>query len=837
MKRSILLIVVVLFFMAKEMFAGSIVTQRVLNVHRYLKGSTTLFFSGQLSEEAMAEVASGESMGVYNCLDSYLVFPSSFPKTKSGLGLNYNSKVVSIGFKNGKAKWSEKYLTNHFVFAIGNEFIKPENSKINSTGKLNPEGLTNLFGKKLTILDTRENSLDEHFLAGLIFAPLSNGKFFRYNCKENDVKAKVLINSKGKVNAQFKLSQEVASLASLEHEDVFTNKYNYSLRVIGLGNVKANYTGPDRILLCVTENVDKFRYFSYNGIRITNDFLTLELVADTEVLAVFGTYDFSLNVVGNGSANAEFVGPDEVEVNVTDKISKFRYFTANGQKCKDREMSLSLKNDTSVEAFFGTYDFSLNVVGDGSVNVEFIELDKVEIKVLKGGARLRYFTLNGKKHVGSEMLLPLQEDLFVEAFFGTYIFSVNIIGKGSVSVEFIGLDEVKINISEDDNRFRYFVVNDKKITDSEMTLILKEDTAIEAAFGTYSFSVTVFGKGAVGYEFIGLDEVVVTAFSGEGFFYDFEWNENVSFENPLNLAITSDTELLVNFKTEYIVIDISGGPSAEFYPISYLDDIPEEGWTEEYKTTKFVLRKIEAGDFTMGSPKNERGRYEEEIQHEVTIEKAFYIGVFETTQKQYELITGSNPSCFKGDARPVECVSYDMLRGNEKGAEWPISNDVDENSFFGRLRVKTGLSFDLPTEALWEYACRARTTTALNNGTNLSNTAEDENMNKLGRYMYNGGADKDDGGNIVAHAKVGSYLPNVWGLYDMHGNVLEWCLDWYTAYKGDAIDPMDDGDRQNRVLRGGAWRDYARDCRSAYRDYNYHGTEAYCIGFRLVLVQ
>ena len=150
---------------------------------------------------------------------------------------------------------------------------------------------------------------------------------------------------------------------------------------------------------------------------------------------------------------------------------------------------------------------------------------------------------------------------------------------------------------------------------------------------------------------------------------------------------------------KYMVVDLSGGTNAASFAISYLDDVPEGGWTEEYKTTKMVLSKIEAGKFTMGSPADELGRYDDEVQHEVTLTKPFFAGVFEVTQKQYELIMGNNPAYYLGDARPVECVSYDMIRGSDKGSGWPANSDVDKTSFLGVLRAKTNQAFDLPTEA------------------------------------------------------------------------------------------------------------------------------------------
>ena len=288
---------------------------------------------------------------------------------------------------------------------------------------------------------------------------------------------------------------------------------------------------------------------------------------------------------------------------------------------------------------------------------------------------------------------------------------------------------------------------------------------------------------------------------------------------------------------KYMVVDLSGGTNATSFAINYLDDVPEGGWTEEYKTTKLVLRKVESGKFTMGSPENELGRYDDEVQHEVTLTKPFFAGVFEVTQKQYELIMGNNPAYYQGDARPVEYVSYDMIRGAEKGTNWPAKSEVDATSFFGILRSKTGLSFDLPTEAQWEYACRAGTTTALNSGKNLSDEDQCDEMNEVGRCYGNM---NDEKGGYDEHTTVGSYLPNAWGLYDMHGNVLEWCLDWYQSDLGSdpATDPKGNTEGRYRLLRGGSWFDLASGCRSAYRNILISVNDGYSsYGFRVFLVQ
>ena len=232
----------------------------------------------------------------------------------------------------------------------------------------------------------------------------------------------------------------------------------------------------------------------------------------------------------------------------------------------------------------------------------------------------------------------------------------------------------------------------------------------------------------------------------------------------------------------------------------------------------------------MGTPKEELGHNwfggDYETQHRVTLTKPFYIGVFEVTQKQYELVAGDTPSEFKGDTRPVESVSYETLRGTANGAAWPAHNRVDANTFFGILRKKTGQAFDLPTEAQWEYACRAGTSTALNTGENLSDTEKCAEMSKAGRYSYN--REDGRGGYNTAHTKVGSYQPNAWGLYDMHGNVAEWCLDWWQNSLGtDAVsDPLGAANGSYRLVRGGCWFDYeyagyAAVCRSGSRCYYY----------------
>jgi len=297
----------------------------------------------------------------------------------------------------------------------------------------------------------------------------------------------------------------------------------------------------------------------------------------------------------------------------------------------------------------------------------------------------------------------------------------------------------------------------------------------------------------------------------------------------------------------YLVVDLSGGPSAPSYPVTYLDAVPPGGWTDEHKTTKLVLRRIPATtpDFTMGSPSGELGHESNETQHQVTLTSDFYMGVFEVTQRQWELVMGNKPSHFNNETyyqtRPVEQVSYYDIRENPNNSaispNWPASSEVHADSFMGKLRAKTGLAtFDLPTESQWEYACRAGTATALNSGHNLTSTDSDPQMDEVGRYWYNGGSSYSQScAPSACTAAAGSYPANAWGLYDMHGNVLEWCLDWYGTYPGTVTDPPGASSASGslRVLRGGSWFYCAGYCRSAYRNNYYNpGYRGIYYGFR-----
>ncbi len=260
----------------------------------------------------------------------------------------------------------------------------------------------------------------------------------------------------------------------------------------------------------------------------------------------------------------------------------------------------------------------------------------------------------------------------------------------------------------------------------------------------------------------------------------------------------------------YCVIDLSIGENASSYPVSYLTDVPSGGFnTDEYKTTKLVLRLIEPGSFKMGG------------SYDVTLTKPFYCGIFEVTQRQWELVMGSNPcsstSYGKGDSYPVHYVSYNMIRGSSAGAGWPRSSAVDDSSFLGKLQARTGIDFDLPTEAQWEYACRAGTTTTYNYG----NSAD-------GNYMW-----YSSNSSFKSHV-VGTKQPNAWGLYDMHGNVWECCLDWYGSLSSGVTDPLGSSSGSIRVGRGGSWNNGADFCASSVRISPYPSSADFGRGFRLV---
>ena len=188
------------------------------------------------------------------------------------------------------------------------------------------------------------------------------------------------------------------------------------------------------------------------------------------------------------------------------------------------------------------------------------------------------------------------------------------------------------------------------------------------------------------------------------------------------------------------------------------------------------------GSFMMGSPLSEVGRFDDEPIHPVTLTKGFWLGKYEVTQAQWESVMGTNRSRFKNADRPVDNVSWD-----------------DCQNFVRKVNAMLDGSARLPTEAEWEYACRAGSVEPVSGSGKLDDMA-----------WY------DRNSESQTHA-VGKNQANAWGFYDMHGNVLEWCSDWFSRLEGASVDPQGPSSGVFRVLRGGCWFFYERDCRSAYR--------------------
>ena len=235
------------------------------------------------------------------------------------------------------------------------------------------------------------------------------------------------------------------------------------------------------------------------------------------------------------------------------------------------------------------------------------------------------------------------------------------------------------------------------------------------------------------------------------------------------------------------------------------------------------------GSFMMGSPANEKGRYDNETQHQVTLTKGFWLGKYEVTQAQYQAIMGTNPSAKDrgiGADYPVNMVTYDNV------LEF-CQRLTDKERLAGRLSNK--YKYTLPTEAQWEYACRAGTASALNNGKELmSETGFCNNLDQVGWFGNQNAGGGNAGGKIHP---VEQKKANAWGIYDMHGNVWEWCLGWYEEYPTMAVtDPMGPSMGSSRVQRGGSWYNFPRRCRSAMRGNPLPNTKDYHVGFRIALV-
>jgi sulfatase modifying factor 1 len=230
-------------------------------------------------------------------------------------------------------------------------------------------------------------------------------------------------------------------------------------------------------------------------------------------------------------------------------------------------------------------------------------------------------------------------------------------------------------------------------------------------------------------------------------------------------------------------------------------------WVEPMSGIELVF--LPAGSFLMGSPAEEAGREGQEVLHLVEITRPFYLGRFEVTQKQWQTVMGTQPSHFSacGEDCPVEGVSYSEIQ-----------------DFLAKLSASSGELFRLPTEAEWEFACRAGTSSPYSSGEKLTLAAANFDARL-----------EDEGTFRGAPTPVGTFAPNPWGLYDMHGNVWEWCADWHCPYAEENIqDPIGHCDSGLRVIRGGSWYYGSDSARCGLRYTHPPHLSGPSLGFRVV---
>ena len=356
---------------------------------------------------------------------------------------------------------------------------------------------------------------------------------------------------------------------------------------------------------------------------------------------------------------------------------------------------------------------------------------------------------------------------------------------------------------------------------------------------------------------------------------DLSWPDHKIAAGGARAAITA---WALDNTPDYMVVDVSSAAQPDmqtYYPAA--DFVPGGVTSSLYKTTTLLMRKIMAKDvtWTMGSTtlETQNRQAAREGTHQVTLTNNYYIGVYEVTQSQWSQVAANSSAAANFTTerfmRPMENVSYNEIRNTHSTSSSATAVNAgtlaaapSSDSFLGLLRSKSGLDFDLPSEAQWEFAARAGNGVGYwNDGSPILNANPDANLNLLGRYLNNPTSNTStspattiapaDGGTAI----VGSYAPNAWGLYDMHGNVWEWCLDWYqeniaTAtdasgnnYNGRVnIDPSNSANYlsgasasgANRVVRGGSWDLAAGRCRPAFRGYYAPSSRFSIVGFRLL---
>ena len=277
-----------------------------------------------------------------------------------------------------------------------------------------------------------------------------------------------------------------------------------------------------------------------------------------------------------------------------------------------------------------------------------------------------------------------------------------------------------------------------------------------------------------------------------------------------------------------------------------VDALPGGGLTNDiYRTTHLVMKKVRAAGMTfqMGSPTNESPyRSSGEVIHDVAFTKDYYLAIYETTRRQFALMGCAEPN-WSGATQatpygsddynqcPIGFITYNNLRGTSPTIDWPTTGTT-VGGYLATIRSTTGIStFDLPTEAQWEFACRAGTTTALYSGQGCPNQYSSSTVPEIAWYYYN----SDSGSTIHA---VGGKPANDWGFYDMCGNAQEWCLDWYGNYDTSTtpvVDPPGSASGDSRVFRGGHFASFSPACRSAARGGGNPRDANARFGFRLCL--